>query len=60
MTDIQLYDVLKAGYSDANKQEHTLKKFGYERDKDLSSDNHQAYYNKTNNKLVFNVTGTHS
>jgi hypothetical protein len=60
MSDLQLYDVLKVGYDDANKQEHTLQKFGYERDKDLSSGNHQAYYNKTNNKLLFNVTGTHN
>jgi hypothetical protein len=60
MTDVDLYDVLKAGYKDKNKQEHTLKKFGYERDKSLSSENHQAYYNPTNKKLVFNVSGTHS
>ena len=60
MTDVQLYDVLKAGYQDKNKQEDTLKKFGYQRDNDLSGENHQAYYNPTNNKLIFNVTGTHN
>jgi hypothetical protein len=59
-TDVNLFDVLKAGYKDKNTQEHTLQKFGYARDNQLSSNNHQAYYNKAQNKLIFNVTGTHS
>jgi hypothetical protein len=60
MTDVNLYDVLKASYKDKNKQENTLKKFGYQRDNDLSSENHQAYYNPNNKKLIFSVTGTHN
>ena len=57
MGDVNLHDILKAGYKDRNKQEDTLKKFGYTRDNDLSSGDHQAYYNKDKNKLIFNFQG---
>ena len=37
-----------------------LKKHGYVLDKGLSNHNHQTFYNKTQNKLLFNVNGTHN
>jgi hypothetical protein len=60
MGEPSLYDVLKSSYKDKKKQEINLKKFGYERDNNLSSSNHAAYYNPTNKNLLFSVTGTHN
>jgi hypothetical protein len=51
--DPSLHDVIKAGYGD-KKNKEKLKKFGYNLDNKLSSDNDK------NKKLLFNVTGTHN
>jgi hypothetical protein len=53
-----LYNVTKSGYKNKEKQSKNLN--GYIRDNELSSGNHQAYYNPKNKKLLFNVTGTHN
>ena len=55
---VSLYNVLKSGYD--NKKSQKLKDDGYIKDEGLSSHNHQAYYNPTSKKLIFNVTGTHN
>ena len=57
---VNFYDVLKAGYKNKKSQEGSLTKNGYIYDKDLSSDNHQTYYNPSSKKLIYNVTGTHN
>jgi hypothetical protein len=50
---LKLYNVLTNGYA------HKNKKLGdYEYDKKLSNRNEQLYYNKNNNKMLFNVNGT--
>jgi hypothetical protein len=53
-----LYSVLKAGYK--NDDIDALKDFGYDLDKSLSNGNEQVYYNKNNNKMIYNVVGTHN
>lgn len=58
--DVNLHDVLKAGYKNKQNQQGALLKNGYVLDNDLSSDNHQTYYNKDKNKLLYNVSGTHN
>jgi hypothetical protein len=50
---LKLYDVLKNGYAHKNKNLGD-----YEYDKKLSNKHEQVYYNKHNNKMVFNVNGT--
>ena len=62
---MNLHDVLKSGYKYAKKEKNStsnVEKHGYVLDKDnnLSNHNHQTYYNKTQNKLLFNVNGTHN
>ena len=57
---VNFYDVLKAGYKNKKSQEGSLTKNGYIYDKDLSSDNHQTYYNPSSKKLIYNVTGSHN
>jgi hypothetical protein len=57
--DPSLHDVIKAGYGDKSKT-NKLKSLGYDFDNNLSSSNHQVYYNNKNKKLLFNVTGTKS
>jgi len=37
-----------------------VERHGYVLDKGLNNHNHQTYYNKTQNKLLFNVNGTHN
>jgi len=56
---VQLYDTLKAGYGSKENEEH-LKHRGFTRDHQLSNKNEQVYYNPRNNKLLYNVSGTHS
>lgn len=57
MGDVNLYDVLKAGYTNKKDQ---LRNNGYNYDKSLSNHNQQVYFNPTNKKMIFNVTGTHN
>ena len=57
---VNLYDVLKAGYSNKKDQSTRLKKSGYNFDENLSNHNQQIYFNPTNKKMIFNVTGTHN
>jgi len=58
MTDlVDLHTLIKASYEDKNKQEDTLKRFGYDYDKELSNDTNQVYYNPQNNKLIHSVRG---
>ena len=60
MSELPLYVPIKAGYQTGKKQRKTLAKYGYKKDKALSNDNQQTYYNKTSNKLLLNVSGTHN
>jgi hypothetical protein len=55
---MKLANALKIGYKSKEYQEQKMAKRGYVRDNDLSSVNHQAYYNKKKDKLLFNVKGT--
>jgi hypothetical protein len=57
---MKLAKALKIGYMDKNQQEKKMSKRGYVRDNELSSGDHQAYINKKNGKLLFNVTGSHN
>jgi hypothetical protein len=57
---MKLYKALKIGYMNKDKQESKMGKRGYVRDNELSSGDHQAYFNKKTGKLLFNVTGTHN
>jgi hypothetical protein len=56
---IKLDKALKIGYMSKEKQEKKMGRRGYIRDNELSSGDHQAYYNPQTKKLLFNVTGTH-
>jgi hypothetical protein len=53
---LNLYDALNSTYQDENKQESTMKKFGYNRD-NSSNDDHQIYHKEGN--LLFTIAGTH-
>ena len=55
-----LYDIVKASYKGEDEQKNSLGKYGYVRDKDLSNENQQAYYNADKKKLIYSVTGTHN
>jgi hypothetical protein len=57
---VNLAKVIKVGYKSQNKQKKSMKKYGYKLDKDLSNDNEQVYYNPNQNKLLYNVSGTHN
>jgi hypothetical protein len=57
---MKLYKALKIGYMNKDKQESKMGKRGYVRDNELSSGDHQAYFNKKTGKLLFNVAGTHN
>jgi hypothetical protein len=57
---MKLDKALKIGYMNKEKQEKKMGKRGYIRDNELSSGDHQAYYNPRTKKLLFNVTGTHN
>jgi hypothetical protein len=57
-TFMSLYNVLKTGYiNDRNKQAKLGEKHGYNLDKQLTNISHQVYYNPTENKLLYNVSG---
>lgn len=51
---VELYDVIKQGYKKNPKLD------GFILDKDLSNRNEQAYYNPTEKKYIYNVSGTKS
>jgi len=58
---LSLYDSLRVGYLPSEKQQgQEMSKYGYQIDKGLSNDNQQVYYNPTTNKLLYNVTGSHT
>lgn len=59
---VRFYDALKSGYKGkkARKAEEQLRKGGYIKDEDLSSHNHQVWYNDKTKDLLFNVSGTHN
>ena len=52
------YDVLDNGYKHKKQKQKQLG--NYILDESLSNHNHQTYYDPNNNKLLFNVTGTHN
>ena len=54
---VKLYDAVKASYSN---QDTLGKKGQYVKDKSLSNDNEQVYYNKKKKKLIYTVAGTHN
>jgi uncharacterized alpha/beta hydrolase family protein len=57
---MRLAKTLKIGYESKEKQEKKMERRGYTRDNELSNGDHQAYINKNNGKLLFNVTGSHN
>jgi hypothetical protein len=57
---IDLYNPLKHGYKSKQIQKQEMGKSGYIRDKSLSNDNQQTYYNPKSKKLLVNVAGTHN
>ena len=57
---VKLYDVLKTNGKDKKSQEEKLKNYGYTRDNQLSNHNQQVYHNAKDNKLLYNVRGTHN
>jgi hypothetical protein len=57
---MDLYTPIKVGYGDKKTQKKALKQSGYYRDKQLSNDNQQVYYNPEKKKLLVNVAGTHN
>jgi len=59
MGKVKLYDALKSSYGD-KKSKKKLEQSGYVKDKNLSNNNQQVYYNSTDNKLLMNVAGTHN
>jgi hypothetical protein len=54
--DLLLHDVLKNSY--AKNKAKSMK--GYNLDESLSNHNQQVYYNPTNKKLLYSITGTHN
>jgi len=54
-----LYTTLKSSYGD-RKALRELELAGYKQDKELSSHNQQVWYNAADNKLLYNVAGTHN
>lgn len=55
-TDLGFQEVLKNSY--AKKKAKNIK--GYELDNELSNGNNQVYFNPTDKKLLYSVTGTHN
>jgi len=53
-----LFHVLDNGYK--HKKQKQTQLGNYILDESLSNHNHQTYYDPNNNKLLFNVTGTHN
>ncbi len=57
---LSLHTVLKNSYASKDKQKTALDSYGYAYDPELSNDNQQVYYNKSKNKLLYSVAGTHN
>jgi hypothetical protein len=57
--NINLYDALKSSYND-KKAKQQLSNAGFKYDSMLSNHNQQVWYNPSDKKLLFNVTGTHN
>jgi hypothetical protein len=56
---VQLYDVINSVGNRQNQREK-LSEQGYKKDKSLSNNNNQVYFNKEKNDLIYNVRGTHN
>jgi hypothetical protein len=56
---MNLSDVLAVGYKNQEEQQKYFSNNDYIRDNQLSTPDNQAYYNEKENKLLFNVTGSH-
>jgi uncharacterized alpha/beta hydrolase family protein len=56
---MNLSDVLAVGYKKEEEQQKYFSDNNYIRDNQLSNADNQAYFNKNENKLIFNVTGSH-
>jgi hypothetical protein len=56
---IDLYTTLKSSYGDKKAMEK-LKNSGYNYDKMLSNKNQQVWFNPNENKLLYNIAGTHN
>ena len=54
---VQLYNAIKASYKPVDR---LGKKGQYVKDKELSNDNQQVYYNQKKKTLLYTVTGTHN
>lgn len=57
---LSLHKVLKNSYASKDKQKTALDSYGYTYDPELSNDNQQVYYNKSKNKLLYSIAGTHN
>ena len=57
---LSLHKVLKNSYASKDKQKTALDEYGYAYDPELSNDNQQVYYNKSKNKLLYSIAGTHN
>jgi hypothetical protein len=58
---INFYDPLKASYENYQAAEHRMKKYGYDYDKDLSTDETKVFYNPNqsdNKKLLVTFRGS--
>jgi hypothetical protein len=55
---LNLYSVLKNSYSTRDKQKKAFANQGYVYDGDLSTNEHQVYFNPKDKKLLYTVKGT--
>lgn len=56
---LRLYNALKIGYlRNPAKQQKRLRRFGFQLDKDLTTDKHLVAYNPFNKKVIFVSNGT--
>ena len=56
---VSLYDAIHSSYHPEEEKQNLANK-GYVYDKDLSNHNQSVYYNPNENKLMYNVAGTHN
>ena len=57
---LNLYNLIKAGYSPTTNNLKSITDKGFIKDNELSNGNHQTYFNPITKKLVYNVVGTHN
>lgn len=55
---LELFTPLNVGYKNKDIQTTEMKKYGYKRDGELSDENNQVYYDKVDDILLLNITGT--